>query len=76
MNIRECAQNKFQICVYIYTLLTREVNQNFDGVFSNPTNIPRGFHAETMWKRSFPRRFNVESTWCVCRERFRSFTFE
>ena len=21
-----------------------------------------------MWKRPFPRRFNVESTWCVCRD--------
>ena len=29
----------------------------------NPTNTPRGFHVET----SFPRRFNMESTWCVCR---------
>ena len=27
-----------------------------------PTNTPRGFHVETI-----PRRFNVESTWCVCR---------
>ena len=33
-----------------------------------PTNIPRGFHVETMRKRPFPRRFNVESTWFVCRE--------
>ena len=33
-----------------------------------PTNTPRGFHVETRWKRPFPRRFNVESTWCVCRE--------
>ena len=28
----------------------------------------RGFHVETTWKRSFPRRFNVKSTWCVSRE--------
>ena len=33
-----------------------------------PTNTPRGFHVETTWKRSFPRRFNVESTLCVCRD--------
>ena len=24
-------------------------------------------HVETTWKWSFPRRFNVESTWCICR---------
>ena len=34
----------------------------------NPTSTPRGFHVETMQKRSFPRRFNVEPTWCVCRQ--------
>ena len=32
-----------------------------------PTNARRVFHVETMWKWSFPRRFNVEYTWCVCR---------
>ena len=32
-----------------------------------PTNKPRVFHVETAWKRSFPRRFNVEYTWYVCR---------
>ena len=31
-----------------------------------PTNRPREFHVETTWKRAFPRRFNVESRWCVC----------
>ena len=25
-------------------------------------------HVDSTLKRSFPRRFNVESTWCVCRE--------
>ena len=34
------------------------------------TDTPRGFHVETMWKRSFPRCFIVESTWCVCRVGF------
>ena len=32
-----------------------------------PTNTPCIFHVETTWKRPFPRRFNVEYTWCVCR---------
>ena len=32
---------------------------------SYPTNTPRGIHVETTWKRPFPRRFNVEATWCV-----------
>ena len=31
-----------------------------------PTNTPREFHVETTWKRPFPRRFNMEFTWCVC----------
>ena len=31
------------------------------------TNTPRVFHVETTWKRLLPRRFNLESTWCVCR---------
>ena len=30
------------------------------------TKTPRGFHVETTWKRSFPRRLNAESAWCVC----------
>ena len=34
---------------------------------SLPTNTPRVFHVDTTWKRSFPGRFNVEYTWCVCR---------
>ena len=34
----------------------------------NPTNTPRVSHVETTWKRSFQHRFNVEYTWCVCRE--------
>ena len=33
----------------------------------DPTNTPLGFHVETTWKRSFPPRFNVQSTWCVRR---------
>ena len=42
--------------------------QNIDGKLYNPKNTPRGFHVEMMWKPSFPRRFNAESTRCVCRE--------
>ena len=28
----------------------------------NPANTPRVFNVESTWKRSFPRRFNVEYT--------------
>ena len=31
-----------------------------------PTNAPRESHVETTWKLSFPCRFKVEYTWCVC----------
>ena len=34
----------------------------------NPKNPLRIFHVEETSKRSFPRRFNVEYTWRVCRE--------
>ena len=34
----------------------------------NLANTPRVFHFETIWKRLFPRRFNVEYTWYVFRE--------
>lgn len=37
-----------------------------------PTNTPRGFPVETTWELQFPRRFYVESTWCVCRKQFQS----
>ena len=36
-------------------------------ILEYPTNTSRVFHVETTWKRLFPRRFNVENTWCVCR---------
>ena len=32
-----------------------------------PTNTPHVFHVETTWKQPFPRHFNVEYTWCVCK---------
>ena len=41
---------------------------NYREFKTNPTNTPPGFHVEKTWKWSFPRRFNVESMWCVCRE--------
>ena len=40
-----------------------------------PANIPRVFYVKTTWKRSFPRRFNMEYTWCVCRDFLWSFVF-
>ena len=41
----------------------------------HPTNAPRAFHVKTMrvfhvktmWKPPFPRRFNVEYAWFLCR---------
>ena len=44
-------------------LLIKGINES-----TSPTNTSHGFHVETTWKRPFPRRFNVESTWCVCWE--------
>ena len=35
-----------------------------DKKIESPTNTSRAFHVE-MWKRPFPRRFNVEHTWCI-----------
>ena len=35
---------------------------------SNPTNTSRVFHVKTTWKRRGNDRFNVEYTWCACRE--------
>ena len=35
---------------------------------TSPKNTSRVFHVETTWKRLFLRLFNVEYTWCVCRE--------
>ena len=33
----------------------------------SPANTPLVLHVETTWKFPFPRRFNVEYKWCVCR---------
>ena len=32
-----------------------------------PANTPRKFHMKTTWTRQFPRHFNVEYMWCICR---------
>ena len=39
----------------------------FASLRHHPTNTPRVFHVETTWKRTFPRSFNVEYKWSVCR---------
>ena len=54
--------------VFTESILTLELssyqlNPSICGKY--PTNTPREFIVETTWK--FPRRFNLESTWCVCR---------
>ena len=49
-----------------FTANTCEWPPNFIKKGFHPTNTPRGFRVETTGTRSFPRRFNVESTWC-CR---------
>ena len=51
--------------MYLCTNLNKKCKLSKKG---SPTNTPRGFHVEATRKRSFPRRFNVESTWCVSRE--------
>ena len=51
--------------MYQCTNLTKKCKLSKKG---SPTNTPLGFHVETTRKRSFPRGFNVESTWCVGRE--------
>ena len=33
-----------------------------------PTSTPRVFHVKTTRKRLFLRHFNVQYTWCVCRD--------
>ena len=56
--------SKLRIFFYIFSLSTSE---NELGLLCVPTNTPRVFDVEMMWKRPFPRRFNLEYTWCVCR---------
>ena len=47
------------------------LDDNLDEKREYPTNASRGFHVEMTWKRPFPSRFSVESTWCVCRVVFK-----
>ena len=44
----------------------KHLHLQWDLIFVN--NTSRVFHVKTTWKRSFPRRFIVEYTWCVCRD--------
>ena len=58
----------FIIIMIIIIFLTKIAMKHTMQVTQYPTNTPRVFHVEKTWKRSFPRRFNVEEyTWCVCR---------
>ena len=49
--------------LYIFKLHQKKTLASFLSDERNPTNIPRVFHVEMTWKRSFLRRFNVE---CMC----------
>ena len=58
----------FIIIMIIIIFLTKIAMKHTMQVTQYSTNTPRVFHVEKTWKRSFPRRFNVEEyTWCVCR---------
>ena len=51
----------------VWTILMINFSVSYRVYRACPTNIPRGFYVETTWKQLFPRQFNAESTWCVCR---------
>ena len=53
-------QSKIYNSCYVKMLFKIIIHPHF------PRTIPRAFHDETTWKRSFPLRFKVEYTWCVC----------
>ena len=55
----------FFVIIFIIFIIINHYNLIKSGTF--PTNTPRVHHVEKTWKRSFPRRFNVEYTWYVCR---------
>ena len=55
----------FQLCMwddYHIFLITSHV--------ITPQTLTCVFHVEMTWKRLFPRRFNVEYTWSVCRVQY------
>ena len=59
----------------IWKIIACLISSNNCGFLSIPTNTALVFHVETTWKRLFSSRkrlfssrFNVEYTWCVCRE--------
>ena len=55
--IRNAGFHPLDLCTVVNLAITK----------TYPKNKSRVFHVETTWKRPFPRRFNVEYTWCVCR---------
>ena len=57
------------LCFLIFDLY--KVNFSIPNSSRYPTNIPSVFHVETTCIRPFPRRFNVEYAWCVCRAHVR-----
>ena len=69
-----CNKNLSEI-FEIYCLILKKFLNWFriNSLKANPTNTSRVFHVETMWKRSFPRHFNVEYTWSVCRVTVKKF---
>ena len=73
-SLRQPNQNlvpkKLAFCYLLQSPLTQICNQSAINL-ANLVIIsytPCVFHVETTWKRSFPRRFNVESRWCVWRD--------
>ena len=60
-----CNQSQFFNCLVIKIFAWSFSQLSIQNI---PTNTPRGFHVEMTWKQPFPRRFNVDSTWCVCRD--------
>ena len=65
-NHRKNGLNIFDHC-YLYSAYADDTTFFLRDI---PINTPRVFHVETTWKRPFLRRFNVEYTWCVCRDQF------
>ena len=49
-----------QHCLNSYLKCFLFCNKQHSFISKLPTNTPRVFHAETTWKRPFPRCFNVE----------------
>ena len=52
----------------VFPLLSKFIILLYRIGWQNPASTPRGFNVETTWKRPFSSRFNVQSTWFVCRD--------